>query len=154
MRELLTLEGLRRFDDLSLLSFRLLVGAFLVYGVADNVLSAERMTEFAAFLGRFGFPAPDLMAPLSAYAQLFCGVAFVLGLCTRWAGLVCAINFVVAVVMVDRLQGVRASFPAASLVLFGLYMATHGPGRFALDALVLGRERRLRRLQPPRATSS
>lgn len=152
MRDLLTLNVLRRHENLALLAFRLLIGGFLIYGVIDNVLSAERMAEFAVFLRRFGFPAPEAMALLSVYAQLFCGVAFVLGLFTRWAGLVC-VNFAVAIIMVDRLQGVRASFPAATLVLFGLYMAAHGPGRLALDALLSGAPRRTR-VEPRRTNSS
>ncbi len=142
MRDLLLLGRLKPFDDLALLAFRLLVGGFLIYGVIDNVLSAERMGEFVGFLRGHGFVAPGLMAPLSVYAQLACGAAFVLGLLTRWAGLVCAFNFVVALVMVDAEQGVRAAFPAAVLVLFGLYMATHGPGRFAVDAALGGGRRR------------
>ncbi len=128
------LTFLKRYEDSALLIFRLMIGGFLIYGVTDNVASAARMEEFIAFLRRFSFPAPEFMAPLSVYAQLFCGVAFVFGLLTRWAGIVCAISFVVAVLMVDRFQGIRGSFPSACLVLFGLYMAAHGAGRFAVDA--------------------
>lgn len=142
MRDLLLLGRLKVFDDLVLLGFRLMVGAFLIYGVIDNVLSAERMGDFIGFLRAQGFAAPEAMAPLSVYAQLGCGVAFILGVLTRWAGLVCAFNFVVALVMVDAEQGVRAAFPAAVLVLFGLYMATHGAGRFAVEAALEGRRRR------------
>ncbi|WP_372625138.1 DoxX family protein [Falsiroseomonas sp.] len=78
--------------DAALLLLRVVVGAFLVWGVADNVQSAERMDEFAAFVASFGFPAPELMAPLSVWAQFGVGTAFVLGLLTRWAGVICAVN--------------------------------------------------------------
>ena len=79
------------------------------------------MAEFAAFLGNFGFPLPELMAPLSVYAQLICGIGFILGVLTRWVGLLCAINFIVALVMVDLQGGFRQAFPAAMLVMFGFY---------------------------------
>lgn len=130
-----SLKGLAPFADAALLLVRLTVGAFLIYGVWDNITSPARMSEFAQFLDRFGFIFPQFMAPLSVAAQFLCGVAFILGLGTRWAGLLCAFNFVVAIAMVDRLQGVRASFPSACLVVIGLYLATYGPGRYAFDAL-------------------
>ncbi len=57
-----------------------------------------------------------------------------LGLFTRWAGILCVINFLVAIVMVDRFEGMRDSFPSACLVVIGLYLATHGAGRFSVDS--------------------
>jgi putative oxidoreductase len=134
--DLWTLQPLARFSDLALLFLRLTVGSFLIYGVWDNIVSGERMAEFTGFLTKFGFVAPQVMAPLSVWAQFFCGLAFVLGVGTRWAGLVCAFNFVVAIVMVDRFQGIRGAFPSAALVTAGLYLATRGPGRFALEGLI------------------
>jgi putative oxidoreductase len=101
--------------------------------VWDNIESPERMTEFAKFLQARGFAYPELMAPLSVWAQFACGAAFVVGLFTRWAGLICAFNFIVALVMVDAANGIRAAFPAAMLVLFGFYLATYGAGRLSLD---------------------
>jgi len=137
--EVLTLPFLSRGSDAALLLMRLMVGSFLIFGVWDNIASAERMAEFELFLTKFGFPSPGLMAPLSAWAQFACGLAFILGLATRWDGLICAFNFVVAIAMVDHHQGIRGSFPSACLVVIGLYLATHGPGRLALDRLITPR---------------
>jgi putative oxidoreductase len=125
-----------RYGDAALLAARVLVGAFLIWGVADNILSAERMREFERFLAGHGFPAPGLMAPLSVYAQAAVGLGFILGLGTRWAGLVCAFSFLVAVVMVDAKAGIRSAFPATALILFGLLFAALGAGRYALDRRV------------------
>jgi putative oxidoreductase len=133
-KRLLLLPGLHVAGDAALLALRLFVGGFLVWGVWDNITSADRMDEFARFLGRYGFAMPALMARLSVWAQFACGVAFIAGLGTRWAGLVCAFNFAVALWMVDAPNGLRAAFPAAMLVLFGALMATLGPGRYAVDA--------------------
>lgn len=132
--EVVTLPFLSRGSDAALLVMRLMVGSFLIFGVWDNIASAERMTEFELFLAKFGFPLAKLMAPLSVWAQFACGLAFILGFATRWAGLICAFNFVVAIAMVDHHQGIRGSFPSASLVVMGLLLATAGPGRYALDA--------------------
>lgn len=134
---LLLLPGLARYASFTLLLLRVVVGAFLVWGVLDNITSAARMKEFADFLHKFGFPLPHLMAPLSVWAQFFVGVAFITGLLTRWAGIVCAINFLVAIRMVDAQGGIRSAFPAASLVLIGLYLATYGPGRYSMDHFLL-----------------
>src|SRR5687767_2598100 len=96
MRNLLLLSPLRGAEDVALLALRLATGAFLVYGVWDNIVSPARMQEFVGFLAQQGFFAPALMAPLSVWIQFFVGVAFVLGVLVRWAGVLCAVNFVVA----------------------------------------------------------
>ncbi len=94
------------------------------------------MDEFAAFLGRFAFPAPTFMAPLSVWVQFAVGVGYIAGLLTRWAGVLCAVNFAVALAMVDRHAGIRGAFPALCLLVLGLYLAANGAGRFSLDALL------------------
>ncbi|MCW4461252.1 DoxX family protein [Sphingomonas sp. BT-65] len=132
----LVLPQLAGGADLALLLARLVVGAFLIFGVWDNIVSAERLAEFEKFLTIKGFVMPGLMAPLSVYAQFLVGVAFIAGFATRWAGLICAFNFVVALVMVDAPLGIRPAFPATALVLFGLIFATIGAGGFALDAML------------------
>lgn len=120
--------------DLVLLAARLLVGGFLVWGVWDNILSAARMAEFARFLAKHGFPLPGLMAPLAVAVQFFGGVALIIGLMTRWAGLLVGANFVVALVMVDAALGIRGAYPSASLVALGLIFWAFGGGRIALDS--------------------
>lgn len=133
MRDLIFLPGLSRFSDFGLLGLRLLTGGFLVYGVIDNVMSAERMAEFEAFLAANGFAMPGLMAPLSVYAQLICGLCFILGFLTRWAGIVMAFNFVVAVAMVHFEQDFRGWWPAIVLVAISAHLALAGAGRYSLD---------------------
>ena len=139
LRRLVLLQDLHRAGDWALLALRLFVGAFLVWGVWDNITSAARMDEFARFLRHHGFGAPPLMARLSVWAQFACGTAFIAGAFTRWAGLVCAFNFIVALWMVDAQNGIRAAFPAGMLVLFGLLMATQGAGKYSFDAGWLAR---------------
>jgi putative oxidoreductase len=134
MRKFLFLSSAQRFSDFALLLLRLFVGLFLVWGVWDNIASTARMHEFAAFLGKHGFPNPQILAPVSVYLQLAIGAGFMLGLFTRWAGIFCVIHFAVAIALVDRFGGMRGIFPSGCLVLIGLYLATHGAGRFSVDA--------------------
>ena len=135
-RDLLFLPRLGRHADVGLLALRVLTGAFLVYGVADNVASAERMEEFATFMAASGFPAPQLLAPFSVYLQLLCGIALILGLLTRWTGIIVAVHFVVALVMVHWAQDFRAWWPAIVLVGIGFQFALTGAGRFSVDAAI------------------
>ncbi|HKU89795.1 MAG TPA: DoxX family protein [Steroidobacteraceae bacterium] len=140
MRKFLSLAPAQRFSDFTLLLLRLFVGLFLIWGVWDNISESARMQEYAAFLGQHGFPSPRLMAPLSAWLQLAIGIGFVLGMFTRWAGILCAVHFVIAIAMVDHHGGMRGVFPSGCLVLIGLYLATYGAGRFSIDAALRANE--------------
>jgi len=136
MRQMADPKYWSKAEEIFLLGFRLLVGGFLVWGVWDNVISPDRMAEFSRFLASQGFVYPDLLAPVSVYAQLVCGIGILLGLMTRWLGVICAVNFLVALIMVDAQGGFRQAFPAAMLIMFGLYMASRGAGRYSIDAVL------------------
>lgn len=85
LRSILFLRPLGFHPDIGLLALRLLVGSFLMWETLDNVLSAERMAEFVGFVGHHGFIMPELMAPLSVYAQFICGALILVGALTRLA---------------------------------------------------------------------
>lgn len=140
MRKFLFLNPAQRFGDFALLLLRIFVGLFLIWGVWDNVTSPERMQEFQEFLAKHHFAAPWFMARLSVYGQLLIGVGFVFGLFTRWAGILCVVNFLVAIFMVDHHGGMRGIFPSGCLVAIGLYLATYGAGRFSVDAAMRANE--------------
>ena len=138
LKDFLFLPGNARFADLGLLLLRCATGVFLIYQSHDNVLSTARMDEFVKFLTQFGFPAPELMAPLSVYFQFLAGVGFILGLFTRWLGLITCFNFIVAVYMVHFNDPVPGVWPAAILVFLGFYFGLRGAGRYSLDAMLEG----------------
>ena len=143
MRKFLFLNSAQRFSDFTLLLMRLFVGLFLILNVWDNITNGARMREFASFLATHGFPSPEILAPVSVYLQFLIGLGFVFGLFTRWAGIFCVLHFVIAIVMVDRFQGMRGTFPSGCLVFIGLFLATYGAGLFSVDAA-------LKANQPPR----
>ena len=78
-------------------------------------------------------------APLSVAVQFGCGALLLAGLLTRWAGLLVAANFAVAVLMVHWNESYRAWWPAIVLVFLGLHFAAAGSGKFGLDRLFGGR---------------
>ena len=83
--------------------------------------------------------SPAVAAPVSVYAQLLIGILLIPGLAVRWAGLLLAANFVVAVVLLttglDASGEVvaREAFGPMMCVLSGLLLATHGAGRWSVD---------------------
>lgn len=136
--------GLGRFSDASLLALRLYLGGFLVWGVWDNIVSPERMAEFAGFLTAIGSPLPEVAAPLSVWAQFLVGVLLIPGFLTRWAAMLLTANFLVAVALIGTSDGVfndvtREMFGPMMCVLAGLVLASHGPGRLSVDARLTGR---------------
>ena len=141
MRDLLLLTPLARFSDLGLLLLRWVTGAFLIYQSHDNIVSAGRMQEFIDFCRQFGIPNPEFMAPLSVYWQFAAGIGFVLGLFTRWLGLITTFNFIVACWFVHWSQNFTGWWPALILVFLGLYFGLRGGGRYALDELIAQRRR-------------
>lgn len=137
MRQLVFLPSLAGLSDAALLALRLLVGAFLMWGTWDNIISAERMHEFETFLSQLNCPMPALAAPVSVYAQFACGALIALGLLTRWAGLVMAFNFVVAIALLSNVPNdFRSLFPPLVMIAISLLLATHGAGRLSGDAFL------------------
>ena len=70
---------------IGLLLLRLFLSLRLIYGVIDNILSWERMKEFATFLESNSFPIPTTSAVISVYAQFICGLLILAGFKTRIA---------------------------------------------------------------------
>lgn len=141
MRDLLLLSPLARLSDIGLLLLRVVTGSFLIYQSHDNVVSADRMRVFVDFCRQAGIPWPELTAPLSVWWQFIAGIGFVIGLLTRWFGLVTAFNFAIACWFVHWQQDFAGWWPALILLVLGVYFATRGAGGLSLDARL---ERRLR----------
>ena len=125
--------------DTALFLLRLYLGCFLIWGVWDNIVSPARMQEFQAFLTAVNCPWPSLAAPLSVWAQFLIGILLVPGLLTRWAAILLAVNFLVAVGLIGRSVGIfpdvaRELFGPMMCVLAGALLATQGAGSWSIDA--------------------
>ncbi len=127
-------RSLARHPNAGLLLLRLVIGGHPAVMTWDNVTSWARMLEFRDFLAHHGFAFPLACAVVSVAAQFVGGLMLVVGLHARWAALVLAFNFVVAIVMVDAKAAYPAAFPALALVAGALCLAFTGPGRLSLDA--------------------
>lgn len=132
--DLLWLPFLDRHRELGPLLLRFFVAFVLIYGTADNVFSAERMLEFRDFLAQNGFPWPLASARLSAYAQFICGWLMLVGLCTRWAAAIMAINFLIALVMVHVGLPFSANIAPLAMLVGSLFLLLYGAGPLSVDA--------------------
>jgi putative oxidoreductase len=137
----LRLDSLDPYAGYGAVFIRLLVGHRLVVGTADNVFSAERMHEFATFLGGNGFPVPLLSAHVSAYAQFLCGILILLGAFVRPAAAVMAVNFVVALAMVHLGRPYSENFDALAMLAGSLFLLLHGAGALSVDSALARRQR-------------
>ena len=114
------------------LFIRLMAGFHLIYGVYDNVMSWERMVEFANFLGQYKFPFPLLCAVVSVYTQLICGILFILGCYVRVAAMAMIFNFIVAIVVVHLHDTYPSVFPAIAMLASALFLLFNGAGKLSL----------------------
>lgn len=131
----LLLPGLARFGDLALLTLRMITGGFLVWAMWPNISNAETMREVVGYFEANGFVTPAVFGPLSAWAQFLIGIALILGLLTRWAGLALAFNFTIGTIMVHWHDSFRDQWPALSLLFVGLLFAALGSGVVGVDRL-------------------
>jgi putative oxidoreductase len=126
-------------SDVGLLAMRLGYAALLIgfhgwgkfHRAFDYVFFGQPWT-FVALVARLGFPLPSMFAVLSALAEslavLFVGV----GLFTRWAAGIIAINMTVAFLN-ELFKGDPIELPALYL-LGALVILVLGPGRVSLDS--------------------
>ncbi len=130
---ILQLEFFKRHREYGVIFLLLIIGSFIIWGVQDNVLSYERMEEFATFLGERNVPYPLFAAFLSAYTQMVCGILFLAGAATRLASIPFIINFIAALIIAHRGDTFRDMFPALMMLCAGLFFLFHGAGKLSVD---------------------
>ena len=141
MKDLLRLGFFDRYREYGPVFVRLAVGSFLVWGTQDNVFSYARMLEFEEFLRAHGTPFPLAAAFVSVYAQLVCGLLYILGAFTRHAAAVMIINFIAAVVIAHLGDSFRGMFPALVILSASCFFLLHGPGKLSVDDALARRRR-------------
>lgn len=130
------LDGLQPWGALLL---RLVLGIAMVYhgygkvvlpnGFHGNPLAA--MEHFSRFVAGLGLP--PWLGYVSALTEFLGGALLVLGLFTRFAAFMVAINMTVALVTVNLHKGYAASEYALALTTMALMILFYGAGAAALD---------------------
>jgi putative oxidoreductase len=131
-----------RHGGYALLLLRLVVG---IVFVAHGYPLWSRLGSLTVYLRSLGIPAPSLFAPVLAFVETFGGVAMILGVLTRYAGLALAATMTVSTLLVKTKVGLIASMnqpgpPGAELDLMllaaSLTIAALGPGTASLTNLI------------------
>jgi putative oxidoreductase len=103
----------------------------LVAGVKKWMTGIGQTSENFA---RWGIPAPELAGPVVGVLETAGGAFLVLGILTRWVGLLVALQFVVATFWVKyRLFGWDRGQLDLLLLACGLLLFLHGPGKAAVQ---------------------
>jgi len=121
---------------------RVAVGiVFLMHGFQKLFLMG--FGGVAGFLGGLGVPAPELFAVIVTLVEFLGGLALIVGLLTRIAAVLLAVDMLVALLSVHLPGGFFATNGELPLVLLAgaIGLAVGGPGEAALDRLLAARTR-------------
>lgn len=133
---------MRIFSDITALLARIITGIVLIaHGWQKfNEWTIAGTTE--SFEG-MGVPLPGLSATLAAVIELVGGILILIGLGTRWVGIIVAALMAGAAIIAHIPNGIFASDGGWELVgmiaAAGLALAAAGAGRFSIDYLIASR---------------
>lgn len=123
-----------------LLVLRVVVGGIFIAHGAQKIFEFTLPGTAQSFAG-MGVPLPEIAGPVVAFVELIGGGMLVIGLFTRLAGILLAVDMVVALVLVHLPAGLWVGEGGyefvAVLAAVALALAFAGAGRFSVDRGVL-----------------
>jgi putative oxidoreductase len=119
-------------------------GIFIVRIVTGLLFAVHGWQKFAGgiggvagFFAKIGIPMPGVMAPFIAGLELIGGVLLVLGLATRWIGLLFTCEMLVTTLYVQLpAKGWNGADLDRMLLAAALLLVLAGPGAAAVDSLI------------------
>ena len=126
-------QWLRSNSDIGLLAIRIFIGARIIYGSFDNIVSWDKMIEFSLFLTANNFPFPTFCAVLSVYAQFISACFILIGYKTRLAATILVLNFLVAIIGVHLNDSIEGMTPALAMLFISVALLFLGNGKWAIE---------------------
>jgi putative oxidoreductase len=121
-------------SSISILILRLAMGFILLLAGISKVFIQGFPTVIDNF-GKMAIPVPQILGPFVALLELVGGIGLIVGLFTRYLGVLFTIEFIVAaytqwVTLGKGFAGARLDL----MILAGaLVVTTHGAGRYSVD---------------------
>ncbi len=134
-------NGLTQWQALGITVLRVVVGiVFLMHG--GQKLFIYGFSGVAGLMGQVGIPLPMVSAVVVTAVEFLGGAALLLGVLTRWAAILLAINMLVATVVVHLRAGFFMpngfEYPL-TLLAANVALALAGPGEAAVDTALAKR---------------
>ncbi|MDX1531293.1 MAG: DoxX family protein [Rhodothermales bacterium] len=129
--------GAAPIADAGLLVLRLLAGLALAF--AHGLGKIPPSEQFVGMVGGLGFPLPGLFAWAAGLAEFGGGLLLAVGLLTRPAALVVAINMAVAFFLAHADDPFGQAEKAYLFGAVALLFLLAGAGRYSVDAVIRGR---------------
>ncbi len=137
-----TPRSLPSYPSVALLILRLALGAILIAHGAQKAFFFGFAGTSASF-AQMGVPLAEVAGPLVAIVELVGGIAILLGLATRAAGILVAVDMVVATLLVHLPNGMFVADGGYELTLVlaaaSVALALTGAGRYSLDSAIASR---------------
>jgi putative oxidoreductase len=119
----------------------------LVVGIVFVVHGAQKLFVFGlggitGYFTQAGIPLPAIAAPVVTFVELLGGIALILGIFTRVAAILLAIDMAGAILFVHGKGGfyLPAGFEyALTLLVANIALAIGGPGEYAIESRFMGR---------------
>ncbi len=133
------MSNLAGLNNLANLLLRLLAGGIFIRAGYAKFFEAGIPKVIDLFGGTYGIPIPQVTAPFIATLELAGGALLVLGLFTRYLGLLYVCEFIVAAwvkfTIIPPPGGGYLSARLDMLIIFTAFLlATQGAGKYSLDA--------------------
>lgn len=126
------IKALSNQAGLGLALIRIMMGIVLVY---HGYLKITKLGWAVGFFGKVGIPIPSVSGPFITLLETVGGLALIVGLFTRYLGILYAIQFVVAAYLQWFFfsKGYGGAELELMLLFAGVLLATNGGGAYSLD---------------------
>ena len=121
--------------SVGLLISRVLAGGIILWAGLGK-LTGPGFSGIGGGFAKMGIPIPEVTGPFILLLETLGGLALVLGLFTRYLGVLFLIEFLVAFFAIKMGLGYGKFRIDVALIGFAVLFATHGGGEYSLDKVL------------------